>query len=341
MPRTRRSHLAPAVATASDPPGPALAARPSAAATPPDYPLPPKRRTVASNALAIDSMGAQLHTMSQLLEKISGKVCADGPLVPGLPQPAASASAPTPAHLFATPARAPAPVHSPAVPTIPPTLHTPLHPPGFPALQTTPLPGHQSAWLYQPQHKANPGPSNTDAQLFANANNCYFPLSQAAAQQHGQFQPAPAHTTYHARSDPLGAAAAPRRHFDLPASLQDLGENPDIDATVTHLLSHTLAPLVAANGRKLHAHSFVKRGLKKSNTNLGELTIAEYNTGFMRLMNNSRTAQADKLNMFKHLGQLNEDAILYEWRGVCKWSEEVCAMVRRASCLGMTSIPWI
>ena len=135
------------------------------------------------------------------------------------------------------------------------------------------------------------------------------------------------HTTYHARSDPLGAAAAPQRRFDLPASLQDLGENPDIDATVTQLLSHTLAPLAAANGRRLHAHSFVKRGLKKSNTNLGKLTIAEYNTGFMRLMNNSRTARADKPNMFKHLGQLNEDAILYEWRGVRKWSEEVCAMV--------------
>ena len=64
--------------------------------------------------------------------------------------------------------------------------------------------------------------------------------------------------------------------------------------------------------------------IKRTKTNLGELTLAEYNLGFMRLMNSQLMDPADRPHMFRHIHNVNEDAISYEWQGVRSWSEEVC-----------------
>ena len=65
------------------------------------------------------------------------------------------------------------------------------------------------------------------------------------------------------------------------------------------------------SSKKLFAHSFVRRGAKKSKTTLGELTLAEYNIGFIRLMNSRDTDVADRPYMFQHLENVNEDATTY------------------------------
>ena len=82
-----------------------------------------------------------------------------------------------------------------------------------------------------------------------------------------------------------------------------------------------------ATGKKLFAHSFIARGLRRTRTTLGDLSIPEYNTGFIRLINHPDTPQASKPYMFRHLEYLNEDAVNYEWADVRAWSEELCTLV--------------
>ena len=297
MPRTRRSQPVPASAMPGSAPAPPAGPDPPATLSQ-DHPQPPKRRTVATNSLAIDSMGGQLYTMSQILERISDRVGVDSSPVPAPAVPVTQA----------TPAPAPTP----------PQVHSATCPPDFISRPVTPFQDPQ-AWLYPPH------PSRvrhaTEGQMFDSVNNSSFPMTQnpgiPAASYH------PAYPPHHPQSDPLSAATASRPRFDFPATLQDLEEGGDIDSTVTQLLTHTLAPLAAVSGRKIHACSFVKRGSKKTRTNLGELTLAEYNTGFIKLMNSSKVAPTDKPFMFRHLGQLNEDAMHYQWSGVRRWSEEV------------------
>ena len=125
--------------------------------------------------------------------------------------------------------------------------------------------------------------------------------------------------------DPLGARS-PRRTRDLPSTLHDLEESGDLQEHVANLVTATLAPS-NLSGKKAFAHSFIKRRTRKSRTGLGDLTLAEYNLGFMRLINYRDTDPADKPFMFRHLEKFNEDACAYEFNDVRKWSEEVCGFM--------------
>ena len=127
--------------------------------------------------------------------------------------------------------------------------------------------------------------------------------------------------------DPFIARPGFRPHRDFPASLQGLEEDADLSTRVATLLSAGLAPLAHSTGKKHFAHSFIARGNKRSRTTLGDLSIPEYSTGFIRLINHHDTPTQNKPDMFRHLEHVNEDAIIYEWEDVRAWSEEICTLV--------------
>ena len=113
---------------------------------------------------------------------------------------------------------------------------------------------------------------------------------------------------------------------DFPTNLQGFEDDAELQSRVAGFLSATFAPAHTA-GKKHFVHSFIARGLKRAKTTLGDLSIPEYNTGFMRLINHPDTYPSDKPHMFKHLEFINEDAINYIWPDVRAWSEEVCSLV--------------
>ena len=126
--------------------------------------------------------------------------------------------------------------------------------------------------------------------------------------------------------DPLGSRSTHPPRREMPTSLHDLDESAELQDHVAHLISATLAPS-HLSGKKAFAHSYVRRGPKKSRTTLGELSQAEYNLGFIRLMNSREVDPADRPFMFQHLEHLNEDAITFPFTDVRAWSEEVCFLV--------------
>ena len=128
---------------------------------------------------------------------------------------------------------------------------------------------------------------------------------------------------YRLQNDTLGASRHARR---LPATLHDIEEDASIQDKVAHYLTATLAPMQAP-GKKPFPHSFVTRGPKRLKTTLADLSLPEFNLGFMRLLNSRDVDPVDRPHMLKHLEAVNEDATRYEWRGVRAWSEEVCARV--------------
>ena len=105
--------------------------------------------------------------------------------------------------------------------------------------------------------------------------------------------------------DPLGQSLAQNRYREDLAPLHELDDQDD----------------------SLFAHYYIRRGSKKTRTTLGELTIPEYNFGFISLMNSQDTFDHDKPFMFRHLSHVNEDAAAYAWPDVRRWSEEVCLLV--------------
>ena len=115
-------------------------------------------------------------------------------------------------------------------------------------------------------------------------------------------------------------------HHQLPMNLRDLQDTQDLQGQVANLISANMAP-VSGNGRKLFAHSYVQRGTKRTKTGLGELSLSEYNMGFIRLMNSNDTDPADLPHMLNHLEQINQDATSYSWNGVRFWSEEVLSTI--------------
>ena len=127
--------------------------------------------------------------------------------------------------------------------------------------------------------------------------------------------------------DPLVARPGFRPYRDFPTTLQGLEDDADLQTRVTTLLSAGLVPMAKATGKKSFAHCFIARGTKRSKTTLGDLSIPEYNTGFIRLIHHHDTPAASKPFMFKHLEHVNEDAINYEWADVRGWSEEMCALI--------------
>ena len=305
MPRTRRSSaLAPAT--------PAATARHHVPATPtdsisdaPSGSQMPKRRTVASNAKAIDTMGLQLLNMTQILEKISGRMGMDSD----------TSQQPTHVHEGDSQPLQPVPPPARAYPTVSqPLVPGPSHPPGAPA-----YPLHVPN-LAQPPHAHAVHPIDQLPRHSKSHNTLFlFATSQ------------PAQPAHHQQFDPLGSATAQTPFRDLPTSLQDLEDIPGLQDSVAHLLSTTLAPLSNITGKKLYAHSFVKRGSKRARTTLGDLSLPEYNTGFIKLLNSNNVSPADRPYMFTHLAHINEDAATYEWQDVRYWSEEVCALVAEAS----------
>ena len=126
--------------------------------------------------------------------------------------------------------------------------------------------------------------------------------------------------------DPVAdrAPLLPRRQ--PPSTLQELDESVELQDRVAHIVSAALAPS-HLSGKRLYAHSFVRRGTKKVKTTMGDLSLPEYNVGFVRLMNSRDIDPVDRPYMFEHLQHINEDAVLYPFADVRAWSEEICFLV--------------
>ena len=127
--------------------------------------------------------------------------------------------------------------------------------------------------------------------------------------------------------DPLSSQSERHQFREPPTPVYDSDDNDDLQTRVAHLLTSHLAPIGSTQGKKQFAHFYVRRGTKRVRTSLGELTIPEYNFGFMSLIDSQDTFDHDKPHMFRHLANINEDASHYEWSGVRFWSEEVCARI--------------
>ena len=123
-----------------------------------------------------------------------------------------------------------------------------------------------------------------------------------------------------------GSRPRPTPYAGQPTTLHQLQEDPTLQGRVAQLISATLAPNTGS-GKKNLAHSHVVRGHKKEKTGLGELSLAEYNMGFIRLINSPDTDQVDAPLMIGHLEAINEDAATYEWEGIRFWSEEITTLI--------------
>ena len=141
---------------------------------------------------------------------------------------------------------------------------------------------------------------------------------------------------YSSASQP-GPRRAPHRmtdtwqpHHDMPTNLHDIQESSELQGRVANFLSATLGPL-ANNGKKLYAHSYILKGPKKNKATLGELSLPEYNLGFIRLMNSPLVDLMDRQYMLTHLEYINEDAARYNWPDVRFWSEEVVHKIAEGS----------
>ena len=275
MPRGSRS----ARVAQPDPPKPSSSGE-GAPASPASRPQ-PKKRTVAENARAIDSLHSKFDTMSSLLTQVAGRC-------------------------------------------LPPPDHEDIG--DFETDHMEDIAHHQPA-----------GPRLRHRSDFVN-NDMYFPTrsrhnTMNSTTSIGTHSASRRHTTTRRNPyskaqplDPLGARSnrPPRR--DLPTTLHDLDDSADLQDRVAHLILATFAP-PHLSGKKLFAHSYVRRGNKKSRTTLGDLSLAEYNLGFVRLMNSRESEPADRPFMFQHLEHLNEDAIMYPFHNVRAWSEEICFLV--------------
>ena len=269
MPRGSRSTRQAQPPPQSPPVSPAPAPRPQT-----------KKRTVADNARAIDSITSKLDTMSSLLSQVVGSIH---------PQPETRAPAADPGH--------PEPVED--------GLPTPLrsrHRSDFP----------YNDFYTQPRARHNSVNSLTATGFGPDARR---DVSRRRAP----------YTRAHV-ADPLGARSTRPPRREMPTTLHDLDDTTELQDRVAHLISSTLAPS-HITGKKAFAHSFIRRGEKKARTTLGDLSPAEYNLGFMRLMNSTEVDPADRPLMLQHLEYVNEDTIMYPFSDVRAWSEEICFLI--------------
>ena len=259
-----------------------------------------KRPTVADNARAIDAMGSELASITSLLHQLVGKTV-EVPLSPSPPAPAAGAEADPQYYLPATR-------------------------------------GRQLSRHNEVRHSSAPSPHNDHPSDRAPdvPSQEYYPSwprssSSSNAREYvhvGPFgPPAAGSRPLVSDLDPLVSRPGFRPHRDFPTTLQGLEDDSQLQTHVTSLISASLAPMAAISGKKAFAHSFIAHGIKRSKTTLGDLSIPEYNTGFIRLINFRATKSSDKPHMFRHLEFINEDAINYEWSDVRAWSEEMCALM--------------
>ena len=124
----------------------------------------------------------------------------------------------------------------------------------------------------------------------------------------------------------------PSNPWDHPTTLQDMETDPMLTRRVVEALSAAATPFTGINGR--HAqfpHHLVTRGPKKSKTNLGELSMSEYCWGFMQIIKSKDFSDESIPFMNAHLESVLEDAMMYEWSDVRKWSEEICTRVAKNS----------
>ena len=192
-----------------------------------------------------------------------------------------------------------------------------------------------------PAHEAPPAASPYEPSPAAATDPLQPPTRQCHKARHhstGQFSHPPSSQPWLAQPqgrrqdhvrlvDPLASLQHRHHYRESAAPYYDSDDNDDIHTRVAHLLTSHLAPLGTSQGKKQFAHFYVRRGSKRSKTTLGELSVPEYNFGFMSLIDSPDTFDADKPHMFRHLANLNEDASSYEWPWVRFWSEEICALV--------------
>ena len=274
MPRGKRAGLA-----AQPAPPPVT----SDAESPPPPRRQPKKRTVAENAMAIDTIHSKIETMSSLLTQVVGQL--------QRPDSAVDHVAPDTEIDQASACR------YPQVPLLSRTRHR------------SDLP-------------------NTD--FIHHSRSRHYSVSSSSALPEGNPRP---HSTRRRPPyekvrplDPLAARSTHPPRRDAPTTLHDLNESADLQERVAHLISATLAP-PHLSGKKAFAHSYVRRGAKKSRTSLADLSLSEYNVGFIRLMNSREVDPEDRPFMFQHLENVNEDAITYPFTDVRAWSEEVCFLI--------------
>ena len=128
------------------------------------------------------------------------------------------------------------------------------------------------------------------------------------------------------------AQPPPGNPWDHPTTLQDLEADPTLTRRMAEALSAVAIPFTGIPGK--HAqfpHHLVTRGPKKAKTNLGELSMAEYTWGFLQIIKTKDFADESVPFMNAHLERVLEDAMMYEWADVRKWSEEVCTRIAKAT----------
>ena len=235
-----------------------------------------KKRTVADNALAIDSLHSKLESMSAMLTQVAGHVQqAQAIQDDSITQQLSTAD-----------------------------IFQPMY---------TPRARHRSDAPHI-DNNAHIRQRFKSTSHLASAANC------------PDLPPQPGHLHHpYPREAPCEARPS-RSHRHPPATLQELDESADLQDRVAHIVSAALAPQ-HLSGKKLFAHSFVRRGAKKIKTTLGELSHAEYNYGFIKLINSREVDPNDRPYMFQHLEHVNEDAVLHPFSDVRAWSEEVCMSV--------------
>ena len=122
----------------------------------------------------------------------------------------------------------------------------------------------------------------------------------------------------------------PVNPWDHPTTLHDLEADPALTRRVAEALTAVTTPFSGLTGK--HAqfpHHLVTRGPKKAKTNLGELSMAEYTWGFLQIVKTKDFSDEAIPFMNTHLERVLEDAMMYEWSDVRKWSEEVCTRIAK------------
>ena len=113
-----------------------------------------------------------------------------------------------------------------------------------------------------------------------------------------------------------------------PECVADLEDDDDLQHRVTKMLMANLATAPKNNkGKAMYAYNHIFRGDKKVKAEMGELSIAEYNYGFKKMVAEKGSQPRDKVRMLNHLHEVNQDAMTYDWRNVRTWSEGVCKSI--------------
>ena len=126
------------------------------------------------------------------------------------------------------------------------------------------------------------------------------------------------------------AQPPPSNPWDHPTTLQDLEADATLTRRVAEALTAVATPFSGISGK--HAqfpHHLVTRGPTKAKTNLGELSMAEYTWGFLQIIRTKEFSDEAIPFMNTHLERVLEDAMMYEWSDVRKWSEEVCSRIAK------------